>query len=168
MPPLIRRLPIPLLLLTACAGGSAVRTPIPEVTGDTKAISSLRYIDISFGTGALAEPRKCFYVHYTSWLPNGKKFDSSRVLTDKGQPREPVFFLQGAKQVIDGWDIGFEGMRVGGARRLIVPYQLGYGERGNPPVIPARATLTFDVELMAVADPVPRCPTWAEVSQRAP
>jgi peptidylprolyl isomerase len=96
-----------------------------------------------------------------------------------GQPRTPIAFAQGARRVIAGWDAGFEGMRVGGRRRLIIPYQLAYGELGRPPLIPPRAELIFDVELMAVADtlagpppagapappaqPGPRCPSWADV-----
>ena len=95
-----------------------------------------------------------------------------------GQPRTPISFPQGARRVISGWDSGFEGMRVGGKRRLLIPYQLAYGELGRPPVIPPKSQLIFDVELMAVTDtltatsappaapgqPGPRCPTWAEVS----
>ena len=102
-----------------------------------------------------------------------------------GQPRTPISFPQGARRVISGWDAGFEGMRVGGRRRLMIPYQLAYGELGRPPVIPPRAELIFDVELMAVTDtlsrtdtppappaaaqaqPGPRCPAWAEVSRGA-
>ena len=69
-----------------------------------------------------------------------------------GKPRDPISFPQGARRVIAGWDLGFEGMKVGGQRRLFIPYQLAYGEAGRPPVIPPKAELIFDVELMAVAD----------------
>lgn len=100
-------------------------------------------------------PRACVYAHYTGWLTDGKKFDSSRDTMPNGQPRTPIAFPQGARRVIAGWDAGFEGMRVGGQRRLIIPYQIAYGELGRPPVIPPKATLIFDVELMAVADTLP-------------
>jgi peptidylprolyl isomerase len=108
-------------------------------------------------------------VHYTGWLTDGKKFDSSRDTTAEGRPRTPLAFLQGSRSVISGWDAGFEGMRVGGKRRLIIPYQLAYGVNGRPPVIPPKATLVFDVELMDVReppaatrppDPPVRCPPW--------
>jgi peptidylprolyl isomerase len=139
----------------------------------------LRYVEVAPGSGALAEPRKCFFAHYTGWLTNGTKFDSSRDTMPNGQPRTPLSFAQGARRVIAGWDSGFEGMRVGGKRRLLIPYQLAYGELGRPPVIPPRSELIFDVELMAVSDtlaassppptpsaqPGPRCPTWADVSR---
>lgn len=138
----------------------------------------LRHIDVAPGGGAFATPRSCFYAHYTGWLTNGTKFDSSRDTMPNGKPRTPISFPQGSRRVIAGWDLGFEGMRVGGRRRLFIPYQLGYGEVGRPPTIPAKAELIFDVELMAVADtlpraeavprgqpaPPPQCPTWAVVS----
>lgn len=124
--------------------------------------------------GAPVQPRQCIYAHYTGWLTDGKKFDSSRDTMANGQPRTPLSFAQGARRVIPGWDAGFEGMRVGAQRRLLIPYQLAYGELGRPPVIPPKAELIFDVEVMAVSDTlagsVPnspaRCPTWAEVSAR--
>jgi peptidylprolyl isomerase len=117
-------------------------------------------------------------VHYTGWLTDGKKFDSSRDTASGGKPREPISFPQGSRRVIAGWDLGFEGVKVGGRRRLFIPYQLAYGEAGRPPVIPPKSELIFDVELMAVADtlprteptprgqqaPPPQCPTWAAAS----
>jgi peptidylprolyl isomerase len=154
--------------------------PIPEIPGKPQTAFALRYIDIATGSGALTAPRKCFYAHYTGWLTDGKKFDSSRDTTPAGKPRDPISFPQGSRRVIAGWDVGFEGMRVGGQRRLFIPYQLAYGEAGRPPVIPPKAELIFDVELMAIADtlarseptprnqqaPPPQCPTWLEVSAR--
>jgi peptidylprolyl isomerase len=153
---------------------------IPSVAGAPHVAFALRELDMRTGTGALVEPRHCLYVHYTGWLTNGKKFDSSRDTTDKGTPRAPISFPLGARRVIAGWDLGFEGMRVGGQRRLFIPYQLAYGEAGRPPVIPPKAELIFDVEVMAQADtlarpdsvrtprgqpaPPPRCPTWQTVS----
>jgi peptidylprolyl isomerase len=151
---------------------------MPSVKGTPQVAFSLRSVDIKLGTGELLTPRKCVYANYTGWLTNGSKFDSSLDTMPNGKRRTPIAFAQGAKRVITGWDVGFEGMRVGGSRRLFIPYQLGYGEAGRPPVIPAKSELVFDVELMALADtlprtvpvpkgqtpPPPKCPTWAEVS----
>ena len=106
--------------------------------GKPRTAFALQVIEVATGTGAAAEPAKCFYVHYTGWLTDGTKFDSSHDSTGAGIPREPIAFPQGSRRVIPGWDAGFEGMRVGGKRRLLVPYQLAYGEKGRPPVIPPR------------------------------
>lgn len=166
------------VLLAACSsGGRKLPSNIPVVSGETKIAFALRYIDIAPGTGAPVEPRKCVYAHYTGWLTDGTKFDSSRDTTPTGQPRTPISFPQGARRVIAGWDAGFEGMRVGGQRRLFIPYQLAYGELGRPPVIPPKSELIFDVEVMALADTLPRpmtappstppsCPSWIDVSAR--
>ena len=131
---------------------------IPPVQGKTQQAFALRYIDVAPGVGALAAPKKCLYANYTGWLTNGTKFDSSRDPDENGKPRTPISFPQGARRVIAGWDLGFDGMRVGAKRRLFIPYQLAYGEAGRPPVIPPKAELIFDVELMAVADPLPAAP----------
>ena len=112
---------------------------------------SLVYVDTKVGTGPLAEPHKWYTVHYTGYLADGTKFDSS---VDRGQP---ISFPYGAHRVIEGWDTGFEGMHVGGKRRLFVPYQLGYGENGHQQ-IPARAELIFDLELIAQSDTQPAPP----------
>lgn len=117
----------------------------PPVDGTAVALAALRYIDIVQGTGAPASAGKRFTVHYTGWLKDGTRFDSS---VDRNQPLD---FVQGRRQVISGWDMGFEGMKVGGKRRLFIPYQMAYGEAGNGP-IPPKAELIFDVELLAVAD----------------
>lgn len=110
-------------------------------------LASLRYIDIAQGTGAPAAAGKRYTVHYTGWLKDGTKFDSS---VDRNQPLD---FVQGRRQVISGWDMGFEGMKVGGKRRLFIPYEMAYGETGTGP-IPPKAELIFDVELLGVADVV--------------
>src|SRR6185437_5841247 len=117
----------------------------PRVEGTPKELASLRYIDIAQGTGAPATAGKRFTVHYTGWLTDGTKFDSS---VDRN---EPLDFIQGRRQVIAGWDLGFEGMKAGGKRRLFIPYQLAYGEAGTGP-IPPKAELIFDVELLNVSD----------------
>jgi peptidylprolyl isomerase len=129
----------------------------PELRADLagqKTTYSLTYVDTVIGTGALAQPGKFYTVHYTGYLPDGTKFDSS---VDRG---EPISFPYGKHRVIQGWDTAFEGMRIGGKRRLFIPYQLGYGEAGRPPVIPAKAELIFDVEFIAQGDeaPAPKTP----------
>jgi FKBP-type peptidyl-prolyl cis-trans isomerase FkpA len=110
----------------------------------TKTPSGLRYQDVKVGEGAQAVPDRTVSVHYTGWLTNGEKFDSSR---DRNQP---FGFNLGAGQVIAGWDEGVAGMKVGGRRKLVIPADLGYGTAGAPPDIPPGATLVFDVELLDV------------------
>ena len=102
----------------------------------------LQFIEVVKGIGDTARTGQNVTVHYTGWLTNGTKFDSSR---DHGQP---FTFPLGGGKVIKGWDEGVAGMQVGGQRRLIIPQSLGYGARGHPPVIPQNATLIFDVELL--------------------
>ena len=117
---------------------------IPELRGDIQSTSSgLRYIDEQVGDGAEVRRGQRVSVHYTGWLTNGTKFDSSR---DRGRP---FTFGLGAGEVIRGWDEGVAGMKVGGKRRLILPADLGYGARGAPPTIPGNSTLIFDVELLS-------------------
>ena len=163
------------LATAACASAPTPATSpgrIPPVAGALRDLGNLREIDIAEGTGKSYAPRHCIYTHYTGWLADGTKFDSSRDARQAGGTPEPVGFAQGRKQVIDAWEVGFEGMRVGGTRRLFVPWRLGYGARGNPPVIPARSDLVFDVELMAIADTLPHrsgpavCPEWRVVRTR--
>ncbi|GGG81916.1 FKBP-type peptidyl-prolyl cis-trans isomerase [Edaphobacter dinghuensis] len=127
---------------------------IPRVPGIPKTLYTLKYVDIVVGKGALAEPHKWYTVRYTGWLTDGTKFDSSY----DHPGGAPITFPYGAKRVIIGWDTGFEGMHVGGKRRLYIPYQLAYGELGRPPVIPAKANLVFDVELVAMSDNPPEQP----------
>jgi FKBP-type peptidyl-prolyl cis-trans isomerase len=115
-----------------------------DTTAMTKTPSGLRYLEVAKGQGAEATAGKKVSVHYTGWLPNGEKFDSSR---DRDQP---FGFALGAGQVIAGWDEGVAGMKVGGRRKLVIPPDLGYGTAGAPPDIPPGATLVFDVELLDV------------------
>jgi FKBP-type peptidyl-prolyl cis-trans isomerase FkpA len=105
---------------------------------------ALKTEDVKVGTGAEATAGKTVTVHYVGTLTNGSKFDSSR---DRG---EGFSFRLGAGQVIEGWDKGVAGMKVGGVRKLTIPPEMGYGVRGYPPVIPGNSTLLFEVELLAV------------------
>jgi FKBP-type peptidyl-prolyl cis-trans isomerase len=106
--------------------------------------SGLKYQDVKEGTGAEAETGKRIYVHYTGYLTDGTRFDSS---ISRGQP---LPLTLGAGQVIKGWDLGIVGMKVGGKRKLLIPSRLGYGGPGFPPSIPPNADLVFDVELLKV------------------
>jgi FKBP-type peptidyl-prolyl cis-trans isomerase FkpA len=130
----------------AAASNTAGSTsaPQPVVTA-----SGLQYVDLKIGTGPEARAGMKVTVHYTGWLKSrdgstGKKFDSSR---DRG---EPFRFPLGMGQVIQGWDEGVQGMRVGGIRKLIVPSALGYGMRGAGSSIPPNATLLFEIELLGI------------------
>ena len=111
--------------------------------------SGLQFEDTVIGTGAQASAGQDVTVHYTGWLFNdgtqGAKFDSSKDRND------PFVFSLGAGMVIRGWDEGVAGMKVGGARTLIIPAALGYGARGAGGVIPPNATLKFDVELLGLS-----------------
>jgi FKBP-type peptidyl-prolyl cis-trans isomerase FkpA len=106
--------------------------------------SGLKYTDLKEGEGAAAKSGDAVEVHYTGWLTDGKKFDSS---VDR---KQPFTFKLGAGQVIKGWDEGVAGMKAGGKRKLTIPPELGYGERGAGGVIPPNATLIFEVELLKI------------------
>lgn len=110
-----------------------------------KTPSGLSYVDLTPGNGPSPTPGMPVKVHYTGWLENGTKFDSS---VDRG---EPFVFNIGSGEVIPGWDEGVMTMKVGGKRKLVIPPQLGYGSAGAGGVIPPNATLVFEVELLDVA-----------------
>lgn len=131
----LRTLAAFILVLTATPAFAAHGGPEVKSTDDV------------IGSGAEAVPFATVAVHYTGWLTNGTKFDSSK---DRG---EAFSFTLGGGQVIAGWDIGVEGMKVGGKRTLVIPSELGYGKRGAGDVIPPDATLKFEVELISVTPP---------------
>src|ERR1700704_622229 len=107
-------------------------------------MAKLQMEDLVVGTGAEAKKGQTVSVHYTGWLTDGKKFDSSK---DHGKPFQ---FPLGRGQVIQGWDEGVQGMKVGGKRKLTIPPEMGYGPAGAAGVIPPNATLVFEVELLGV------------------
>lgn len=122
-------------------------TPVTSEASDNAIVtlpSGLQYEDLQVGDGPSPQPGDRVTVHYTGLLTDGKQFDSSR---DRGRPFQ---FKIGVGQVIKGWDEGVVSMKVGGRRKLIIPAELGYGERGAGGVIPPNATLVFDVELLGV------------------
>ncbi|MEO5818093.1 MAG: FKBP-type peptidyl-prolyl cis-trans isomerase [Gemmatimonadaceae bacterium] len=148
------------LLLSACASAPPrPRETIPTVSGETRTRNGIQYVDVIQGTGTPVANGKCVYTHYTGWLTDGTRIDTSR-------DAEPVAFIQGTGKVMRGWEIGFEGMRAGARRRLMIPYQLAYGAAGNPPLVPTHADMIFDVELVAVTDATNhQCRAWKDLSR---
>jgi FKBP-type peptidyl-prolyl cis-trans isomerase len=145
--------PIPVVLLiaaipfaaAACGDTAADRAAaIQRVVELSKNVKALGVKDVKVGTGAEAVPGRTLRVHYTGRLLDGTKFDSSH---DSG---EPIEFTLGAGEVIEGWEEGIRGMRVGGERELTIPSAMAYGVRGRPPLIPSNAALQFDIELVGV------------------
>lgn len=104
----------------------------------------LKIEDLKVGTGQEVKEGDTVVMHYTGWLEDGTKFDSSK---DRDKPFETQI---GCGYVIKGWDMGVPGMKVGGKRRLVIPYQLGYGKYGVDPIIPGFAKLIFEVELLKI------------------
>jgi len=132
-------------LLAGCGGSKQNSYPGEASQSELQRTpSGLAYIDITPGTGASPEEGAPVTVHYTGYLMDGKKFDSS------ADRKEPFSFVAGVGQVIKGWDEGVMTMKAGGKRKLIIPSQLAYGERGVPGLIPAGADLVFDIELLRV------------------
>lgn len=149
------------LALSACdrvpePTGSSITTDTPakaepaqpaqpsKVAGNTKKVTKLQIKDLKVGKGPAAKDGDTVSVHYTGWLLDGTKFDSSR---DRDQP---FSFTLGQGGVIKGWDKGVVGMKVGGKRELVIPPDLAYGQRGSPPKIPPNAPLKFDIELLKI------------------
>ncbi len=126
---------------------------LAETLGIESSTFSLNYIDAKVGTGELAARHKWYTVKYTGYLTDGTKFDSS----NDHPNQEPFSFPYGQHHVIAGWDTGIAGMRIGGKRRLIIPWQLAYGPSGKPP-IPGKADLVFDIELVSQSDTEPKPP----------
>jgi FKBP-type peptidyl-prolyl cis-trans isomerase FkpA len=115
-----------------------------EEMSQTTTASGLVIEEVLVGEGAEARAGQMVSVHYTGWLTDGSKFDSSK---DRNEPFE---FPLGARHVIAGWDEGVQGMKIGGTRKLTIPPALGYGARGAGGVIPPNATLVFEVELLGL------------------
>jgi peptidylprolyl isomerase len=169
---------VPTAAAKPASTSSATKLPpgVPVVHGVARTAFALRYQEIKIGTGKEAEPNKIYKVKYTGWLAStGRKFDSSYdhktpVMGTDGKPEvdadgktkiqvgEPISFMQGVRRVIPGFDNGFAGMKIGGKRRIFIPWQLAYGAQGSPgrtptdPGIPPKADLIFDVELVDVTD----------------
>ena len=147
------------LALFACGNDDTVTEPPAALTNEdfaaalnvdlgamTKTLSGLYLQDLEVGSGAPIGVSATASVHYEGWLSNGTKFDSSR---DRNMP---FVFEVGARIVIQGWDEGVVGMRVGGIRKLVIPPHLAYGVVGAPPAIPSNATLVFDIELLEITN----------------
>jgi peptidylprolyl isomerase len=123
--------------------------PLPSVMQWHETPSGLKYADLAVGQGPTPREGQVVVVHFTGWLKDGTKFDSTH---DRGRP---FGFPVGSGQVIKAWDEVVRTMRAGGKRRLITPPSLAYGAKGFPPIIPADATLTFDIEVLRIIEQPP-------------
>ena len=144
----IRRWIVFFVFVGLLGGGTLIVDAAPKMAmpdeGVQKTKTGLQYEDRVIGKGESPKMGQEVSVHYTGWLTDGKKFDSSK---DRGQP---IVFKIGVGQVIPGWDEGVSTMKVGGKRKLTIPPDLGYGAHGRNGVIPPNATLIFEVELLSV------------------
>src|SRR5262245_64954209 len=130
---------------TGAATPAAPALPGAPVTGNWhKLASGLQFTDMVVGSGKMDEAGTNVSLHYTGWLLDGTQFDSSL------QSGQPLKFQVAGGQMIQGFDEGVRGMRIGGKRKVRIPWQMAYGETGRPPVIPPRADLVFDLELLDV------------------
>lgn len=153
----VRKIHAPLAAVLAVAGAlsaSAASIPQEDKAGQLEPAgkevvtrSGLKYVDLKVGEGEEARLTQVVEVHYTGWLTDGTKFESSR------DANEPLTFRIGAGDVLKGWDEGVVGMKVGGKRRLVLPPELGYGKLGAGGVVPPNATLVFEFELLGVRNP---------------
>jgi peptidylprolyl isomerase len=135
------------MILYACTSTRGPRITYPGEPTENETVktkSGLEYVDIVQGSGEFPQPGNKVTVHYTGYLFDAKKFDSS---LDRN---EPFTFTIGYSQVIKGWDEGVASMKAGGKRKLIIPPELGYGQRGAGTVIPPNAQLIFDIELLEI------------------
>jgi FKBP-type peptidyl-prolyl cis-trans isomerase len=137
---------VALVMLIAGLASSACTSPTSPTVG-----APFSQTDVKVGTGAAAATGQTLMVTYTGWLFDNTKSDKKGQQFDKSPDGQPFIFKLGGGQVIEGWDLGLVGMKVGGIRRLIVPKELAYGRNGAGAVIPPNATLVFDIELLSVA-----------------
>lgn len=163
--------------LSACASApSSTAAAAAPVAAANEPLSELAVFDTKLGTGALLTRGKCAYMHYVGAFTDGRAFETSRTPLRNGKTPPPIAFEVGTGAVMPGWDKGVVGMKVGGLRRLLIPFAQAYGAAGRPPAIPPRTDLLFDVELTGIAAPLPSssnalrdemarsCPSWTSVS----
>ena len=141
----MRQVSVVLLLLTVCVAGCGGSNPVAPSANVPFTVT-----DLTVGAGATATNGRVLTVDYTGWLYDVGAPDNKGTVFDTSVGRQPFALTLGAGQVIQGWDQGLVGMQVGGLRRLVIPPDLGYGQRGSGNTIPPNATLIFDVELLSI------------------
>lgn len=147
---------------------AALAEPPPEISSVIQwhtTPSGLQYAELAVGKGPTPREGQVVIVHFSGWLDDGTQFDDTR------KRDRPFGFPVGSGQVIKGWDEAVRSMRVGGKRRLVVPPQLAYGEKGVPQLVPSNARLTFDIELLRISDepmPTPKLPPITPEPRRRP